>query len=143
VSGDRFVGGLVGRNTGTVSNSYASGTVIGEEKVGGLVGYNWGTVENSFWNIETSGQNESDGGEGKTTEEMINKETFTDEGWDLEDTWDIIEKETYPFLQWQDEDSYPYAPELEEDDDGIPGFTMPLLAIAVVVALVVYYKKRW
>ena len=144
VSGDRFVGGLVGRNTGTVSNSYASGTVIGEEKVGGLVGYNWGTVENSFWNIETSGQNESDGGEGKTTEEMINKETFTDEGWDLEDTWDIIEKETYPFLQWQDEDSYPYAPELDEDDDdGIPGFTMPLLALAVVVALVVYYKKRW
>ena len=153
VSGNEKVGGLVGWNfedeedeyaNGTVLNSYSTGTVIGEEKVGGLVGYNdLGTVENSFWNIETSGQNESDGGEGKTTEEMINKETYTDEGWDLEDTWDIIEKETYPFLQWQDEDSYPYAPELEEDDDGIPGFTMPLLAIAVVVALVVYYKKKW
>jgi hypothetical protein len=44
------VGGLVGRNGGTVSNSYSSGNVSGEEGAGGLVGFNNndGTVSNSY-----------------------------------------------------------------------------------------------
>jgi len=45
VAGKKFVGGLVGRNDGTVSNSYSSGRVSGEWAVGGLVGWNaYGTV---------------------------------------------------------------------------------------------------
>jgi len=40
MSGDSFVGGLVGRNSGTVSESYATGKVSGYESVGGLVGRN-------------------------------------------------------------------------------------------------------
>ena len=46
------VGGLVGQNSGTISNSYSSGTVttngpiIGQ--VGGLVGYNIGTINKSY-----------------------------------------------------------------------------------------------
>jgi hypothetical protein len=40
VSGKEFVGGLVGRNNGLVSNSHSSGTVAGERVVGGLVGWN-------------------------------------------------------------------------------------------------------
>jgi hypothetical protein len=47
VTGDRHVGGLVGWNEGTVSNSSATGSVSGYSWVGGLVGYNMGAVSNS------------------------------------------------------------------------------------------------
>jgi hypothetical protein len=47
-----YVGGLVGANRGTVSNSYSTGSVTGDEDsgwVGGLVGFNEeGTVSNSY-----------------------------------------------------------------------------------------------
>ena len=52
VSGSEYsadVGGLVGYNGGTVSNSYATGSVTGDSCVGGLVGRNdGGTVSNSY-----------------------------------------------------------------------------------------------
>ena len=50
VTGDHYVGGLVGKNfRSTVSNSYATGAVKGEAFVGGLVGYkNNGTVSGSY-----------------------------------------------------------------------------------------------
>ncbi|MFW5953647.1 MAG: GLUG motif-containing protein [Candidatus Natronoplasma sp.] len=148
VSGDSYVGGLVGVNDegtfaeGTVENSYATGNVRGKEQVGGLVGYNFGTVENSFWDIETSGIEDSDGGTALTTDEMIQKETFTDADWDFDGNWDILEGETYPFLQWQEEDTYPYQEEPGEDeDDGIPGFTTALLLLASIIAVAIYQKK--
>jgi hypothetical protein len=47
VTGELNVGGLVGSNAGTVSNSYFSGNVTGNWRVGGLVGPNSGTVSNS------------------------------------------------------------------------------------------------
>jgi len=48
VIGKSSVGGLVGRNMGTVSNSSAIGSVSGDSKVGGLVGYNQGPVSNCY-----------------------------------------------------------------------------------------------
>ncbi len=42
------VGGLLGSNRGTVSNSCSSGSVIGEATVGGLLGWNDGAVSNSY-----------------------------------------------------------------------------------------------
>ena len=46
---DSEVGGLVGANTGNVTKSYATGNVIGYGNVGGLVGNNnAGTVSNSY-----------------------------------------------------------------------------------------------
>ncbi len=42
VSGHNYVGGLVGSNHGTVLYSYALGHVSGNDSVGGLVGYNCG-----------------------------------------------------------------------------------------------------
>jgi hypothetical protein len=65
------------------------------------LGTDRGTVTSCFWDIETSGQIESDGGAGKTTAEMKQQATF--EGWDFANTWDIVENETYPFLRvpWQ------------------------------------------
>ena len=48
VTGGRYVGGLVGENKGTVSNSYSSSNVNGPFGIGGLVGDNWGSVSNSY-----------------------------------------------------------------------------------------------
>lgn len=56
VSGMGFLGALVGSNTGTVSNSYATGSVNGSNNyVGGLVGNNQGTVSNSYATGSVSG----------------------------------------------------------------------------------------
>jgi len=113
VTGDDNIGGLVGKNdnTGTVSNSYSTGSVTGNTHVGGLMGRNQGTESNSFWDTETSGQATSDGGTGKTTEEMMDITTFTGAGWDMTSvnpgeinpayTWNIVDDETYPFLSWE------------------------------------------
>jgi hypothetical protein len=48
VTGASMVGGLVGQNAGTVSNSYSTSSVTGNEPVGGLVGWNTGNVSNSY-----------------------------------------------------------------------------------------------
>jgi hypothetical protein len=48
VTGSSFVGGLVGDSSeGTVSNASASGAVTGSDRVGGLVGQNDGTFRNA------------------------------------------------------------------------------------------------
>jgi len=119
VTGYTNVGGLVGWNDDTVSNCYSSAWVTGEQSVGGLAAVNEGTVSDSFWDVEASGIEESDGGTGKTTEEMKDIATFTDtetEGldspWDiiavfndslrdLSCIWNTVDGETYPFLSWQ------------------------------------------
>ena len=44
--GGGIIGGLVGENSGCISNCYATGNVISETCVGGLIGSNGGTVEN-------------------------------------------------------------------------------------------------
>ncbi|MGB6873452.1 MAG: GLUG motif-containing protein [Dehalococcoidia bacterium] len=87
VIGDEYVGGLVGSmgDRVTVSNSYSTGSVNGNSSVGGLVGANEGeaTVSNSFWDIQTSGQSTSDDGTGKTTAQMKSIATFSGAGWKI------------------------------------------------------------
>jgi hypothetical protein len=48
VTGDDFVGGLMGKNEGTTSNSSSGSSVIGNTRVGGLVGQNSNTASNSY-----------------------------------------------------------------------------------------------
>ena len=50
VSGNRYVGGVVGLNLGTVINCAFSGSVSGSDHVGGVVGYNGdiGSVKNCY-----------------------------------------------------------------------------------------------
>jgi hypothetical protein len=94
-----------------VSDSYSTGSATGNHRVGGLVGWNHDSVSNSFWDIETSGLDDSDGGTGKTTAEMQDIATFSDAGWNivavaLNETnpayiWNIVNNMTYPFLSWQ------------------------------------------
>ncbi len=56
VSGKWYVGGLVGRNYGEISeNSYATGNVNGSSDVGGLVGYNEGNISGSHATVDVDG----------------------------------------------------------------------------------------
>jgi hypothetical protein len=49
VSGNnRHVGGLVGRNEGSITNNYSKGEVSGIGYIGGLVGSNGGGIESSY-----------------------------------------------------------------------------------------------
>ncbi|RNI11753.1 hypothetical protein EFE42_09970, partial [Methanohalophilus sp. RSK] len=103
VTGNQYIGGLVGVNhEGSVNQSYSTGNVTGSV-IGGLVGYNnSGSVDQCYWDNETSGQTTSNGGEGKTTEEMTNPYIHTTvySGWDFENVWDmsIDTNDGYPHL---------------------------------------------
>ncbi len=48
VAGNSYAGGLVGSNSGTITNGYATGMVTGFDSVGGLVGKNDGTITNGY-----------------------------------------------------------------------------------------------
>ncbi len=122
VTGNSQVGGLVGQmahyegddeNPATyssITNSYSTGQVVLQDEdvepadFGGLVGVSTSelnTVSNSFWDIETSGMQTSTGGEPKTSEELKIATTFTNAGWDFDETWMILtEGYTYPRLAW-------------------------------------------
>ncbi len=119
VSGGRYVGGLVGMNTNTVENSYATGNVSGEFEVGGLVGENYGTVSNSFWDIHTSGTDISDGGTGKTTAEMMDITTFSNAGWDIVGVANIEDPNIEHIWNIVDTETYPFLSSILPDD-GLP-----------------------
>jgi hypothetical protein len=62
VTGNNLVGGLVGENdNGTVSNSYSTGNVTGNNMVSGLVGRNSGTVSNSYSTGNVTGESDVGG----------------------------------------------------------------------------------
>ncbi len=113
VTGGHYsTGGLVGINDGTISTCYSTGFVKGKSYVGGLVGERWdGDIVASFWDIETSGQNKSDGGTGLPTAEMLDINSFIDADWTIiplgdigtEHTW-WIKADSYPQLWWQSDD---------------------------------------
>ena len=101
---------MAGENTGAVANCYSAGIVLGDENAGGLIGYNnGGDVVASFWDIETSYQTGSDGGNGLSTYAMQRTVVFTETGWDFvdetengtEDIWWINEGLDYPRLWWE------------------------------------------
>ncbi|WP_171051149.1 GLUG motif-containing protein, partial [Halomonas sp. ATBC28] len=56
VTGRDIVGGLVGRNNGSIKRAYATGAVSGNGYIGGLVGYNpSGTITDAYATGATSG----------------------------------------------------------------------------------------
>ncbi len=96
VNGNSNVGGLSGYIRYTnINNSYATGAVNGTgSSIGGLVGTNDNSKyssSSSFWDIETSGQTTSAGGNGKTTSQMKSVDTYLNAGWDFDETWAISE----------------------------------------------------
>jgi len=56
ITGDWYVGGLVGENLGTISNCSATGLVIGDYFVSGLVGLNYGTISNCYSTGSVTGE---------------------------------------------------------------------------------------
>jgi len=129
VAGDENVGGLAGSNSeGRIKNSYSVSEVSGDS-IGGLVGFEHGDteVESSFWDKEETGVEESNGGIGKTTEEMKDIETFNVAGWDIafkgqeqDETWFIDDGNDYPMLNLEyevDEDENGVDPDDEDEDE--------------------------
>ena len=78
VTGDLAVGGLIGWNEGTVSNSYATGRVTGGCSTGGLVGYNvYGTVSNSYSTADVAGSTNVGGLIGVISDGTVSKSYAT------------------------------------------------------------------
>jgi hypothetical protein len=98
-SGDKYTGGLVGYNDGSsITKCYAAGNVTGNTNTGGLVGINSGTttITSSYYNLETSGQSDTDKGSPLSTNSLKNQNSFTE--WDFNTVWKISTG-TYPGLQ--------------------------------------------
>jgi len=98
---------------GTIINAYATASVSGTgDFVGGLVGYNSGPISDSFWDMQSTGQGPNGvgsgnvlGATGKTSAEMKQLITFSSAGWDISGTggsaavWRIYEGDTTPLLR--------------------------------------------
>lgn len=107
VIGDLSVGGLVGETAerGSITLCYSVGPVTGDIKVGGLVGYNYNNrITMCYWDLDTSGQSNSDGGKGLTTDEMTypyGDSIYAE--WDFVVVWatdmDSSVNSGYPFLR--------------------------------------------
>jgi filamentous hemagglutinin family protein len=83
-SSGNYVGGLIGNNLGTADKTYSTGAVSSAGVgVGGLMGVSIGGVSNSFWDTQTSGQNSSADGSGRTTAQMKDSTTFTASNWNF------------------------------------------------------------
>ncbi|MFO8029747.1 MAG: T9SS type A sorting domain-containing protein [Cyclonatronaceae bacterium] len=115
-SSDRAAG-LVGWNIvdKTIGRSYSTGSVEGSPTTGGLVAFNEGTVSESYWDTETSGESESEGGTGKTSEEMKDQATF--DGWSFTSVWAIDEdlNDGYPVLMYQLPTSSEAGPQIPQE----------------------------
>ncbi len=98
-----YIGGLAGTNCGgDIYNSFSAGQVAAGPNtvnIGGLIGgnYNSNVVSNCYWDTETSGMAYSDGGFGRSTQDMKTASTYI--GW--EGGWTIDETQDYPHLFWE------------------------------------------
>lgn len=83
--------------------------VSGTNDIGGMIGVKGDSyVYNSFWDVESSGQLSSAGGEGVTSAQMKDPITFLKGGWGMKG-WGLVEywnmggdlNDGYPYLLWQ------------------------------------------
>ena len=97
VEGSSIIGGLVGANSSSITNSYASGGINGNlEVAGGLVGSSSGAINSSYWNEETSGLTTSLGGLSITSDHLLTTAGLS--GWD-NTSWDYLDASSYPVLK--------------------------------------------
>ena len=118
-SGNSYVGGLMGgSHTGIITASYAAGHVSGNNHVGGLMGSNnFNSVTVSYWDTQATGQADSAGGEGKSTQELQSPTGYQGiyAGWNVDlddadrdndlvtggdDPWDFGANDQYPILRF-------------------------------------------
>jgi len=93
------VGGLVGENGATITDTFAVGSIVGTDDVGGLVGQNQSdaTVEQSYFDIQATGQTISAGGIGLTTTEMQGPAAAENMDLAFGETWQTVSG-NYPEL---------------------------------------------
>ncbi|MFO8051065.1 MAG: GLUG motif-containing protein [Thermoplasmatota archaeon] len=114
IKGSKKVGGGIGEAISTtMNNCYSTGYVdTGPYDGGGLVASNDETVCNScFWDTGGSGWTYSEGGEGRTTDEMLDIQTYLGTDWELQHIWNMVDNRTYPFLRWESN----HAPSIMEE----------------------------
>ncbi len=110
VVGVGYVGGLVGFNETDIFASYSLGTVSGNAGVGGLVGGSpTGNIDDCFF---TDSNSNNSLGTLKTTTEMKDPSTFINSGWDFNYAWGIDTNTQNPI-----NDGYPYLNAPIEDLD--------------------------
>ena len=108
VSGNTNVGGFAGvlSYSYDLKRVYSVGSVAGGDvnTTGGLTGADdvSGTITDSFWDNQTSSQNTSANGLGKSTANMKKVATFTGAGWNFGTIWGIskIFNNGYPTFQF-------------------------------------------
>lgn len=114
-----------------IANIYASGEVTGEDS-GGLVAEidsDISVIENSFWDTQTTGQESSAAGTGKTSAQMKSLSTFTDDlgesAWNFDEVWAMDDElnQGYPCLQWAGDDCF---------SDGVEGEYLEGLSLLIV-----------
>lgn len=99
IEGNENVGGLIGNSISSLAiNCFNAGLVEGDIATGGLIGLNnrVDLVLNSVWDEESSNQQSSAGGLNKSTNEMKNKDTYLDLGWNFDFIWKI--DLNYPYI---------------------------------------------
>ncbi len=93
VDADDFAGGLIGHNEGDVYNCYAIGnvTVAESSNVGPLIGYSVPEADiiGTFWNVNTSGHNDSKYGIKSDPDKMKNIDTYNRHHGDEYVDWDF------------------------------------------------------
>ena len=105
------------QNRGSITASYATGTVSGNDHTGGLAGGgNQGAATQSYWDTQSSGQSSSSGGAGKTTAQLQENTDYagifanwrvdvgnTDWDWNAstgrDNPWDFGTSSDYPTLK--------------------------------------------
>jgi len=110
---------------GTITTSYSTGTVSGNDDAGGLVGYNYGSIATGFWDIETSGLLGSDGGVGLTTAEMMDPEIIGLNGLANDPNWVLDPGNDYPRLAWEGTTGQPIPQPVIDWMDGEGTLQMP------------------
>ncbi len=115
VSGEINVGGLAGEShSSRVVASYAVGSVSGDVEAGGLIGAESQTIKESvsYWDTQTTGQETSASGEGKTTAVLQSPTAYTgiygswnadgddDPATGADDLWDFGTSSEYPALKF-------------------------------------------
>ena len=116
VTAAQYAGGLVGviQKGGRVEYSYSAGLVDAFDSAGGLIGHaEDAEVISSFWDVASSGQGASDGGEGLDRDVMMKRTAFAEADWEFEEDggpWTLVEGETYPHFAWLPEEPVTFTP---------------------------------
>ena len=102
VIGLSTVGGFAGNvYDSTVVKCYAGSEVIGNRDVGGFIGKrSHSEVTYCLWDTDTSRLEDSVGGVGLTTREMMDPEWLSLNGWADDPNWTVNAGKDYPRLAW-------------------------------------------